>query len=44
MQEPGVEEHAVSAGAYRAATHLRRFMPLYVFGTVWVMMAMAFPD
>ena len=33
----------MSEGAYRLATHFRRFMPLYVFGTVWVMMAMAFP-
>jgi hypothetical protein len=44
LQEPGVEHHGVSTGALRLATHLRRYMPLYVFGTVWVMMAMAFPN
>ena len=44
MQEPGVASRGVSPAAYRAALHLRRFMPLYVFGTIWVMMAMAFPN
>ncbi|HEX2850477.1 MAG TPA: hypothetical protein VHN98_07980 [Acidimicrobiales bacterium] len=33
----------VSRSALRASTHLRRFMPLYVFGTIWAFMLMAFP-
>jgi hypothetical protein len=44
VQEPGVASRVVSDGAYRVATHLRKFMPLYVFGTIWVLMAMAFPN
>ena len=32
-----------SEAALRTAHHLRRFMPLYVFGTVWALMLMLFP-
>ncbi len=34
---------APSAAALRAADHLRKFAPLYVFGTVWALMLMLFP-
>jgi hypothetical protein len=34
---------APSEAALRTAEHLRRFMPLYVFGTVWALMLMLFP-
>jgi hypothetical protein len=34
---------APSEAALRTADHLRRFMPLYVFGTVWALMLMLFP-
>ena len=32
-----------SEAALRTATHLRRFAPLYTFGTVWALMLMLFP-
>ena len=35
--------HAAARFATRASYHLRRYMPLYVFGTIWVLMIGLFP-
>src|SRR3954453_6996355 len=33
----------VPRSAWRASNHLRRYMPLYVFGTVWALMLALLP-
>jgi hypothetical protein len=35
--------HVAARAATRASFHLRRYLPLYVFGTIWVMMIGLFP-
>ena len=41
--EPGGSRVEPSESALRVANHLRKFAPLYVFGTVWALMLMLFP-
>jgi hypothetical protein len=35
--------HVAARAATRASFHLRRYLPLYVFGTIWVLMIGLFP-
>jgi hypothetical protein len=35
--------HAAARAATRASFHLRRYLPIYVFGTIWVLMIGLFP-
>ncbi|MEN3273157.1 MAG: hypothetical protein V7636_1918 [Actinomycetota bacterium] len=41
--EPGEPTARVPQTAWRASNHLRRYMPLYVFGTIWALMLALLP-
>src|SRR5437899_580196 len=42
-QALGETHNSIARGALRASFHLRRYMPLYAFGTVWVVMLALLP-
>src|SRR5439155_5094520 len=42
-QALGETHNLIARGALRASFHLRRYMPLYAFGTVWVVMLALLP-
>src|SRR3954465_12177677 len=41
--DTGEPTAAVPRTAWRASNHLRRYMPLYVFGTLWALMLALLP-
>src|SRR3954471_6668034 len=42
-EDTGEPTARVPRTAWRASNHLRRYMPLYVFGTLWALMLMLLP-